>query len=58
MTITGGPSATANIPGPHTDPADFWGSALVILVIIGSIALARLAFRRPGPRQPPVEGER
>lgn len=47
ITIQGGPSATANIPGPHNDAADFWGSGLVILVIIGAIALTRLVFRRP-----------
>ena len=48
ITVQGGPSATANIPGPHNDAADFWGSGLVILVIIGAIALTRLVFRRPG----------
>jgi len=47
ITVQGGPSATANIPGPHNDAADFWGSGLVILVIIGAIALTRLVFRRP-----------
>ncbi|HET6916544.1 MAG TPA: hypothetical protein VFH56_10695 [Acidimicrobiales bacterium] len=47
ITIQGGPSATANIPGPHNDAADFWGSGLVILVIIGAIGLTRLVFRRP-----------
>ena len=45
--MQGGPTATANIPGPHNDAADFWGSGLVILVIIGAIALTRLVFRRP-----------
>ncbi|HET7524156.1 MAG TPA: hypothetical protein VFJ79_08450 [Acidimicrobiales bacterium] len=47
ITVQGGPTATANIPGPHNDAADFWGSGLVILVIIGAIALTRLVFRRP-----------
>ena len=54
ITIQGGPNATANVPGPHNDAADFWGSGLVILVIIGAIALTRLVFRRPGTS---TEGE-
>ena len=49
VTVQGGPTATANIPGPHNDAADFWGSGLAILVIIGAIALTRLVFRRPAP---------
>lgn len=58
ITIKGGPSATANIPGSHNDPADFFGSALVLLAIVGSIALARLLFRRRGSPEPPAEGSR
>lgn len=58
VTIQGGPYTTANIPGSHTDPADFWGSGLVIVVILVSIAVARLVFRRPGPPVPPAEGPR
>lgn len=58
ITIKGGPDATANIPGPHNDPADFFGSALVLLAIVGSIALTRLLFRRRGSPEPPAEGPR
>ncbi|HVA74255.1 MAG TPA: hypothetical protein VNF71_06785 [Acidimicrobiales bacterium] len=58
ITIEGGPNATANIPGPRSDPADFWGSGLVIVAILVSIAVARFVFRRPGPPAPPAEGPR
>lgn len=51
ITIQGGPNATASVPGPHNDASDFWGSGLVILVIIGAIALTRLVFRRPRDEQ-------
>ena len=62
ITVQGGPNATGAVPGPHNDPADFWGSGLVILVIIGCIALARLLFRRPSPPAeeqsgPPAEAQ-
>lgn len=58
ITIIGGPNATANIPGPHSDPADFFGSALVLVLIVAAIALTRFVFRRPGRNPPPAEGER
>lgn len=58
ITIKGGPNATANIPGTHSDPADFWGSGLVIVAILVSIAVARLLFRHHGPPEPPAEGPR
>jgi hypothetical protein len=48
ITIVGGPSATANIPGPHNDPADFYGIVLGLLAIVAAIALSRRVFRRRG----------
>ena len=34
ITITGGPNATTNIPGPHNDAADFYGIALALIAIM------------------------
>lgn len=45
VTITGGPNATANIPGPHSDPADLFGIVLGLAAIFLAIALTRLIFR-------------
>jgi hypothetical protein len=52
ITIYGGPNATANIPGPHNDPADLYGIVLVLAVIFVSIALARWVFGRRGKAGP------
>ena len=48
ITIYGGPNATANIPGSHSDPADLYGIILVLVVIFVAIALARWVFGRHG----------
>ena len=55
ITITGGPNATANIPGPRNDAADFYGIAVALIAIMAAIALTRIVFgRRPrGGRRPP-----
>ena len=45
MTITGGPNATANVPGPHNDPADFYGIILGLVAILLAVAATRLIFR-------------
>ncbi|MGH9054285.1 MAG: hypothetical protein ACRDYY_00205 [Acidimicrobiales bacterium] len=56
ITIVGGPNATANIPGPRQDPADFYGIILVIVAVLVAVVLARLLFHRRGGDQ--VEGPR
>jgi hypothetical protein len=48
ITITGGPNATANIVGPHNDPADFYGIILGLVAIAIAIALTRWLFGRKG----------
>jgi hypothetical protein len=48
ITITGGPNATANIPGPHQDPADFYGIVLVALAIAVAVIATRWIFGRRG----------
>ncbi|MGH9114575.1 MAG: hypothetical protein ACRDWW_01975 [Acidimicrobiales bacterium] len=57
ITIVGGPNATANIPGPRQDPADFYGIFLVIAAVLVAVILARLLFHRGG-RDDQVEGPR
>lgn len=44
ITINGGPNATANIPGPHNDSADFYGIFLALAVIVIAIAITRVVF--------------
>lgn len=64
MTITGGPNATANIPGAHNDPADFYGIILGLAAILVAVAATRLIFRTRrgsgprsrGPEEPPPTG--
>jgi len=58
ITIDGGPNATANIKGPHNDPADFYGILLGLVAILVAIAVTRLIFRRPGGSGAEVEGPR
>lgn len=58
ITIDGGPTATANIVGPHNDPADFFGLALGLVAIIAAVVVTRLIFRRPGGAGTDVEGPR
>jgi hypothetical protein len=48
ITIVGGPSATANIPGPHNDGADFYGIILVLAGIAAAIVLTRVLFGHRG----------
>jgi hypothetical protein len=48
ITIVGGPSATANIPGPRNDGADFYGIILVLVAIVAAIILTRVLFGRRG----------
>lgn len=48
VTLVGGSAGTANIPGTHSDPADFYGLGLALIVIVVAIALTRVLFRRPG----------
>lgn len=47
--ISGGPNATADMPGSHSDPADFYGIVLVVIVIALAIVIARWLFGRRGP---------
>jgi hypothetical protein len=58
ITIYGGPNATANIPGPHNDGADFYGIAAALAAILVAIAVTRLVFRRSGRPAPDAEGPR
>jgi hypothetical protein len=44
ITITGGPNATANIPGPRSDAADFYGIVVALVVIVVAIVITRVAF--------------
>ncbi len=46
ITITGGPSATARIPGPQDDSADFYGIVLALAGIGIAIAVTRVVFGR------------
>jgi hypothetical protein len=48
ITIVGGPSATANIPGPHDDASDFFGIVVALIAILAAIAVTRVVFRRRG----------
>ena len=48
ITIIGGPNATANIPGPHNDSADFYGIVLALVAIVAAIAITRVVFGRRG----------
>lgn len=64
MTITGGPNATGNVPGPHNDPADFYGIILGLAAILIAVGATRLIFRTrrdSGPKsteqgEPPQPG--
>ena len=64
ITIKGGPGATANVPGPHNDPADFFGIVLALAALVVAIGLTRLIFRTrrdsgprsTGPEEPPAAG--
>ena len=58
VTIVGGPNATANAPGPQSDPADFYGIGLALAVILVAIVITRLVFRRPGGGAGDAEGPR
>lgn len=59
ITIDGGPNVTANIPGPHSDSADFYGIFLALLIIVAAIAITRVVFgwrggaRRASPSSDP-----
>ncbi len=44
ITLNGGPNATANIPGPHNDSADFYGIFVALAVIMIAIAITRVVF--------------
>ena len=57
ITIIGGPSATANVPGPHNDAADFYGIIVGLVAIVVAIAVTRVVFRRRGGSAS-VEGRR
>ena len=46
ITITGGPNATANIPGSYNDPADLYGILLGLLAIAVALIAARYLFGR------------
>jgi hypothetical protein len=46
ITITGSPNATASIPGPQQDSADFYGIVLVILAIAVALFATRWIFGR------------
>lgn len=46
ITLGGGPNATANIPGPHSDPADLYGIVLVLLAIAFALIATRWLFGR------------
>ena len=50
ITIDGGPNATANIPGPHNDPADLYGIVLVLLAIAVALFATRWLFGRHAPK--------
>lgn len=50
ITIVGGPNATANIPGPQQDPADFYGIILVAAAILFAVFATRFLFGRRGPK--------
>ena len=53
ITIDGGPNATAHIPGPQSDPADFYGILIVALAIAVALIATRWLFAhrgRPGSR--------
>lgn len=50
ITISGGPNATANIPGPNDDASDFYGIIVVLVVIVVAIAVTRFLFGRGGGR--------
>jgi hypothetical protein len=52
VTIFGGPNATANIPGPHNDGADFYGIGAALAAIVVAIVITRLVFRRSAPTAP------
>ncbi len=58
ITIDGGPNATANIAGPHDDPADFYGIILGLVAIVVAIVVTRLIFRRGGGSRAEVEEPR
>ncbi len=58
ITVTGGPAATANIPGPHSDAADFYGIIVALIAILGAIALTRVVFgSRTGSRRSSAASE-
>lgn len=42
----GGGHTTANIPGPHNDPADLYGIVLVLLAIAVALIATRWLFGR------------
>lgn len=49
ITIDGGPNATANVKGPHNDPADLYGIVLVLLAIAVALIATRWIFGRGRP---------
>ena len=51
ITIDGGPNATANIPGPHNDPADLYGIVLVFVAIAVALFATRWLFGRHAPKR-------
>ena len=48
--VTASPSPPGNpVPGAHNDPADLWGIAVAIAVMIVAIVIVRLVFRTRRP---------
>jgi hypothetical protein len=59
ITVNGGPNATANIPGPHNDSADFYGIFVALAIIVVAIAITRVVFGwRGGSRRGGASRER
>jgi hypothetical protein len=52
ITIVGGPNATADIVGTHSDPADFYGIIIGLIAIFVAIILARWLFGRGAGHRP------
>ncbi len=46
ITVGGGATGTANIKGPHNDPADLYGIVLVLLAIAVALIATRWLFGR------------
>ena len=56
ITINGGPNATANIVGgARTDPADFFGPGVALVVIVVAVFVTRFLFRRKRGAPPAEE---